>query len=160
VEYQVVAYDARGAVIATDDHFLEAILPGEQLGVAGDLLVPPEATVASIDVQLKANETLPFDGNVPEGTRSPLGSTGVTYQDGYVPTVTGMITNALDTDVTEVVVHAVAYDAQGAIIGGGMTYVAFIPAGGKAAAEVYVTTSSRPARVELYPTVTIASDFR
>jgi len=56
-------------------------------------------------------------------------------------------------DLENIRVAAVAYDEAGNIIGGGFTYLDFVPANGQAAVEVSITTSGVPATVELYPTI-------
>jgi len=56
-------------------------------------------------------------------------------------------------------VSAIAYDEAGEIIGGGFTYLDFVPANGKAAVEVSITSTGIPATTELYAIVSGLSDF-
>ena len=46
----------------------------------------------------------------------------------------------------------------GEIIGAGFTYLDFVPANGKAAVEVGITSAGKPATVELHAAVSALSD--
>ena len=74
--------------------------------------------------------------------------------DNYSPKVTGVVKNLSDQQLDNIRVSAIAYNDAGDIIGGGFTFVDFVPASAQAAAEVSITTSGTPAQVELYPTIT------
>ena len=57
-----------------------------------------------------------------------------------------MIKSPYKKDASQLRVSALAFDGPGAIIGGGYTYLDFVPAEGQAAAEVSVVTSGQPAK--------------
>ena len=85
----------------------------------------------------------------------------VSFQaDRFSSTVTGQIVSPYTKDVTNVKAMAVAYNEAGEIVGGGFSYVDFVPAGGKAAVEVQVVVTGTPAKVELYATVSSLSDLK
>lgn len=147
-QYQVAAYDANGTVIKTDSGFITILFPGEKLGIAGDLYLPDETQIDRLDVQVKPGRFEPFDQR-PEFTTE-----NVAYvPDDYFPKVTGIVKSPYQKDLENIRVAAVAYDEAGNIIGGGFTYLDFVPANGQAAVEVSITTSGVPATVELYPTI-------
>lgn len=147
--YQVEFYDEAGTVLKTESGYIEVLLPGEQIGVTVTTYLDEGEKVASIKVQLdtgKANES----DLVP-----PLFATeSVTFiADQFFPKVTGIIKNNLARDITNLRLNAVAYDDAGNIIGGGYTYVDFIPSSGQSGIDVSIKVPVAPARVELYPTL-------
>jgi hypothetical protein len=151
--YQVAAYDAGGHALKTDAGYVHRILPGEVMGIGGTLFVPDKTTVARVDVQILPGTLAPV------GQAKAFTTSGVTYRaDPYRPTVTGLVANPTSKAVQNLFVSAVPYDAAGRIIGGGWTFLDFVPANDKSAVEVSVISSSEPARVELYATTSSLSD--
>ncbi len=147
--YQVAAYDAGGHALNTDAGYVHRILPGEVMGIGGTLFVPDKTTVARVDVQILPGTLAPV------GQAKAFTTSGVTYQaDPYTPKVTGLVANPTSKVARNLFVSAVPYDAAGRIIGGGWTYLDFVPANDKSAVEVSVISNSEPARVELYATTT------
>ena len=147
-QYQIAAYDANNTVVETESGYVTLLLPGQRAGIATTMFLNEGVTVARVDVQLKAGRAQPSEP-VPTFTVD-----AVTYMpEEYFPKVTGTITSPYQQDLENIRVSAVAYDAAGQIIGGGFTFVDFVPAGGQAAVEVSVTTAGPPASVELYPMV-------
>src|SRR5690606_23676238 len=128
------AYDANGTVLKTDSGYITILFPGEKLGVGGTLYLPDDVEVAKLDVQVQAGEFEPFDD-------APVfAAENVTYlPDRYFPKVTGVIKSPFMKDLSSIHVSAVAYNANDEIIGGGFTYLDFVPAQGQAAVEVSIT---------------------
>ncbi len=153
--YHLTAYADDGKVLAVDEGFMEALLPRQTLGLGGNLYLDEGAIIARVEVQIMAGDFVPTD-SLPFFTGE-----NVTYQAGdFSSSVTGEIVNPYAKDITNLRVSTLAYDAAGEIIGGGLTYLDFAPANGKAAVEVSVTTSAAPATVELYAAVSALSDFK
>lgn len=152
VPYQIAAYDAAGTVLETSSGTVRIVYPGQRFGVAVRLVLPEEARAARTDVQLAA-------GRFVASSEGPgLSADTVTYRpDRFFPKVTGVIRNSYPQTVTNVEVYAVGFDASGTPIGGGSTWVQFVPANGQAAVEIFVTFGVKPARVELFPTLTSIS---
>lgn len=147
-QYQVAVYDENGIVIDTDSGYIDLLLPGQTLGIGGDLYFDEGITIANIEVQLNAGDAVasePVPTFAVENT-AYLGSDWSTY-------VTGKISNPYDIDLSSVKVSAVIYDEAGNIIGGGYSYMSFLLANSSAGAEVSVTSAGEVARVELYPTL-------
>ena len=67
--------------------------------------------------------------------------------------VTGEILNPYEQALEDIWVTAVAYDEMGQIVGGGFTWLDFIPANGESAVEVRVTSAGKPVSAELYASV-------
>lgn len=154
LRYQAIAYDADGRVLTVDSSYLAALFPNERFGIGGSLYPPEGTTVARVDVQVLAQ-------NFKETSQgNPLTVSDVAFTDEvlYV-TVTGTVTNALGVALESVETHAIAFNANGDIIGGGWSFADEpAPAGGTTLAEVLITTSEPPAHVELYATVSDLSE--
>ena len=141
-------------MLATDEGYITVILPNQTLGVGGELFLDDDYVVSRLVAQVKAGDFEPSDP-IPLFT-----SENVAYQAGsFFSSVTGLIVSPYSKEISNIRVSAVAYDEAGEIIGGGFTFVGFVPANGKAAADVSITSSGVPATVELYATVTSLSDF-
>lgn len=148
-KYRVTAYDSAGIVLGTDEGYIEFLAPGETLGYGGNLFVPEATTATSIDVQVLAGDASTSDAV------SPLTGGSATYiADQFFPKATGSVTNSTDSTLEDIRVSAIAYDASGAITGGGFTFLDFVPAQSEAAAEVSVYSTGEPASVVLFPAIT------
>jgi hypothetical protein len=152
--YQAALLDAEGNVLAVDEGYIELLLPGQKLGVADSMYVPEGTTPAKLTVALlarKPQKTEPLPAFTTEN---------VSFKpDDYSPKATGIIKSPYNKDVKNLRVSALAYDDTGNIIGGGFTFVDFVPANGQAAVDVSITASGTPARVELHPTLSGLSSF-
>lgn len=152
--YQVAAYDSAGSVLKADSGYIEVILPGQRLGVSGSIFLPEGATISRLDTQVKPGT---FKAAEAQATFT---AENIMYRpDRFAPKVTGVIKSPFPKDAKAIYVGAIPYDAQGNIIGGGFTFLDFVPANGQAAVEILVTTSSPPAKVDLFPAVTALSSF-
>lgn len=153
-QYHMTGYNADGIVLCTDESYINTIVPDQTLGLAGDCYPHSDGVVDYIEVQIK-------DGKYVESAILPF----FTYEnaqfldDAYFPKITGIIVNPYSIEITNLRVSAIAYDENGAIIGGGYTYMDFIPPEGKAAADVSVTVDGTPASVELYAAITALSEL-
>lgn len=146
--YQVAAYAADGTVLKTDSGSVTIVMPNEKLGVAGWIFLSQGQAVDHVEIQLQPGKMQPVTNS------GAMTSDKVSFvDDPYFPKVTGIVKNPYSKDLNQVYVSAIAYDADGKIIGGGFTFVDFVPANGQAAAEVAIAASGTPARVELYPTL-------
>jgi hypothetical protein len=143
--YQVAAYDEDGRVLEAGSGYIGLMLPGEKLSVADTIYLPDDIAIKSLVVQVKTGTA--------ENSKaaSPLSASKVTFKDDrYSPKVTGVIKSTHKKKLENLPVYAVAYDAKGNLIGGGYTYLNFVPANGQAPIEVYVTVAAKPAKVELF----------
>lgn len=153
-QYLAVAFADDGSVLDADSGYISLLLPSQRIGWGGDLYVPDETIVARVEVQVypgvaTASEALPeFTG------------ANATYQAGqFSDRVTGQIANPYDADVTDIRASAIVRDAAGTIVGGGFTFVDFVPAAGTAAVEVSVTAGGDVAVAELYAALSALSDI-
>lgn len=153
--YQVTGYDPEGYVIDTDSGYIDVIYPGLTIAGYGELSLPAGMILERVEVQLLSggSEATPTP-DYPFSTENVNFITG-----GYSPKVTGIVKSTLPKDINDIKVYAIAYDASDKIIGGGYTYVDFVPANGQSAVEVQVTVGGTPTRVELYPSFSSLSNL-
>jgi hypothetical protein len=147
--YQVTAYAGDGSVLGVYSSFISLVLPGERLGLGGSFYVPSGTTAARLEFELLGRY-------FSETTAQPgvLAATDVGFvADQFTPRVTGTIQNTLDRELSDIEVYAVAYNADGGIIGGGFTFIDLIEAGGQQPVEVTIAVGQEPATVELFATV-------
>lgn len=150
--YRITAFDAAGNVVATDEGYIEVLLPGQTLGIGGSLFAAGDAPIATTEALVKAGDFVASDSTAIFTTEN------VAYVPGdFSSEVTGTVINPHDAEVSDLRVSAVAYDAADQIIGGGFTFLDFVPAAGSAAVSVPVTTNGEPARVELYAALSALS---
>lgn len=154
-QYQVAAYDDQGKVLSTDSGYIDTIFPGETTAGFSDLYLPDGTKVNKVVIQLNPGDPTPapletFPFSTDKASFSP---------DKYFPKATGIVNNETSTKITSVKVIAVAYDEAGSIIGGGYTYMDFVPANEQGAVEMSVVVSGTLAKIELYPQLTSLSDI-
>ena len=147
-QYQVAFSDDSGTILTTDTGYLQLLLPSEKTAVSGESFLPEGAKATKMDVIFNQGDSATLD------VTTPFKLDKATYfADEYLPQVTGIVTNPYPKDLKDVQVSAVAYDASNAIIGGGFTFVNFIPSGGSSGAAMNITTSGVPDHVELYASI-------
>jgi hypothetical protein len=153
-QYHLTAYAEDGSVLDAEQSFLDTLLPSQTLGLGGNLYLDEGMEVARLDVQIKGGRFTKSDA-VPFFTTEKAA-----YQpDQYRPQVTGHVVSPYGSEITNLRVAAIAYDASSEIIGGGYTFLDFVPANGKAAVEVPITTAGEPATVALYAAVSDLSEI-
>lgn len=153
-KYQVTVYAEDGSVIGIDEGYINLILPSQTLGFASELYVGDDVQSSTVDIKILSGD---FEESEPI---PPFSSENISYlPDGYYPKITGQIASPYTSDITQVKVSGICYDENGEIIGGGFTYLDFVPANSKAAAEVSVTCSSAPASSELFAALSGLSDI-
>lgn len=158
VKYRVIAYAADGAVLSvTGTKEIPWLFPEQTLGIGDDLFLASEGGEMDIDhieVQVLAGEY------VETGVIPFLTTEKVSYRTGdefepYLWFARGLVVNPYDTSVSDFTVYAIAYDADGEIIGGGYDYPfdKELPANGSLEYVVGIDASGNLYRVELYATV-------
>ncbi|OGO73407.1 MAG: hypothetical protein A2Z49_08795 [Chloroflexi bacterium RBG_19FT_COMBO_56_12] len=152
--YHINLYGDDGNIIAVEEGYVNTLLPSQTLGIGGDIYIDEGLTVASADFQIKSGNFEPSE------VIATFTSENISYKSSsYFPTVTGEIASPYSKDITNLYVYAIAYNEAGEIIGGGFTFLDFVPANSKAAVEVSITSAGVPALVELYAAVSALSDI-
>jgi len=154
-QFHLTAYTKTGSIAAVEEGFVDILLPKQALGSAGDMYLEEGVTITRLDIQIQA-------GTFKTSNAHPFFTTeNVKYQASqFSPKVTGQIISTASKDITNVRVSAIVYNKAGDIVGGGFTFVDFVPANGKAAVVVSVTSSEKPTTVELYATQSGISEVK
>lgn len=153
-QYQIAVFSEDGTVVETDSGYIELLLPGQILGVGGDIYLSEGITASSVEVQLNA-------GN-PEATDLDTAFTvdRIKYQKGdYYSYVRGVIINPFDKDITDLRVSSIVYNEAGEIIGGGYTYLNFLLANNSSGVSISTVSVGNVATVEIYATLSGFSDI-
>jgi hypothetical protein len=154
-EYVITAYSGDGRVIGVEEGYVYLLLPGQTLGVANTTYLSREEPIGRLEVHL-----LPGDYVATESLPA-FSAQNISYQPGdYSSALTGQIVSPYPRDISDLRVAAILYDGSGAIVGGGFTYLDFVPANGTAAVEVSVVASGQPTGAELYASISGLSDIR
>ncbi|OQY48433.1 MAG: hypothetical protein B6242_02290 [Anaerolineaceae bacterium 4572_78] len=155
-EYEVIAYDADDNQLDTQEGFISFILPAQKTAVADTMYLSSNVPVAKLDLHVKKGNFTSFNPleNEPLTIESPT-----YFTDEFVSTVTGIMKSSFDKDVTDIRVSAVAYNESNEIIGGGFTYVGFVPASGQTGVAINLTTNGKPVHIDIYPILSGLSLF-
>jgi hypothetical protein len=163
-QYQLALYDEKGTVIQASTGIIDFIPAGETIALADVLLTPRKTQyapeyhgVAGVDLQITGSiltdhtiEDLAAGGTL-------AASDAVFFASDYFPKVTGTISSGYSVDLVDIPVIALLYDKDDAIVGGGFTYIPFIPAGKQSPVEIGVIATGKTERVELIPRLSIYS---
>lgn len=151
------AYDAAGKVLGQSDTSAPIVRANATVAAGTQLEIPRGKRIAKVTATANILENLSQKDTSPN---SRFVAAGVRYQpDEYTDgKVVGEVVSQYRDTVNQVYVGAVCYDAGGRIIGGGEHYVAQIGPGQRVGFETdTLTVSARPARCEVYPTLSGAS---
>jgi hypothetical protein len=153
--YQITGYDTEGYVVDTDSGPAGVFYPGQTLAGFAEIYIAEGFILDRVEVQLLQGESA--TALTPE---FPFTTENVTFIAGsYSQNVTGIVKISFAKDINDIKVIAICYNVAEKIIGGGYTYVDFVPANGQSAVEVMVTVSEPPAKVELYPSFSSLSEI-
>lgn len=145
-QYQLAAFDQDGTMVDTESGYSDLLLPGQVLGIGGELYLDEGVIVERIDVQVNAGEAEAVE--VLPTFKVDL----VTYYpDEYFPSATCVLKNPTGETWTDIQVFAVVFDGDGNISGGGHEWLNFLPANNAAGVEVPLTSGGEVGSVEIYP---------
>lgn len=148
VEYTVYAYDASGVQVSDDTGYIQFIFPDQVIGVVNEIWLDEGISVDSVFIDWVIGDTNVYDDFdypfIVENSKYYSGDSG-----DYI---TGVIKNTDYQIYTDLRVNAIAYDANDIVIGGGYTYIDFIPNNDQVGVSVLAILLEEPARVEIYPT--------
>jgi hypothetical protein len=152
--YQVAVYNSEGTVIKTDSGYINLILPGQELGVGGDIYLDEGLTASKIVIQL--NDGQPSASDLIDTFTTDK----VVYTaSDYFSDVRGVITSPYNKDISTLHVSALLFNDAKEIIGGGYTYVNFVKAQSSTGVSISVAGNGTVAYAELYPTITSLSEL-
>lgn len=144
--YEVAFFDEEGALVGTDTGYVQRLLPDQTLGVAGTTGLDEGVTVAAVEVRLREGAFVAVE------PQPGFAAEQVVFEDGpYVDRATGVVLNPYPYALTDVRVSALVTNDDGTIIGGGFTYLNFIPAESATGVHMSLTKDGEVAGAALYP---------
>lgn len=156
LRYRATAYAADGSVLGVNDGYVPDLPAAQTMGFSGSIFLVTTEPVDHVEVQLGEGRFVP-----PDSSQQPFVTEEAHFRPGHsVNYVTGFVVNPYEQTVTDLFVSALLYNNAGQIIGSGLTYLDEATPRGRTAVEVRVITSSEPASVELYATLSPLSQFR
>ena len=156
-KYKVTFYDANGTALQTYDGYTAALLPGQKLGVAGNAFFGSDIIVEKIEIQLEQGKAVHVSSLPAELVLTPLAAEKINYypisDQNPFEVATGVVVNPYDIELGYTRISFIAYNAAGAIVGGGWDTLSFLTPMGRAGALTDLNSSGDVARVEMYPAV-------
>lgn len=156
VDYTVYLYDANGNEIGNDYSFVRWIFPNQTFGIVFNYyLSEDDPEVVSVSIEWEYDDT--FE---PDGFTYPFTVDDTVYwQNDYYHMVTGRINNNDPDTYTQIRINIICYNSAGNIIGGGYSYLDFIPGQDYMGFIDYVDTFDEVASIEVYPTFTYSTEY-
>lgn len=155
IEYSIALLDSNGQEVINDWNTYPRLLPGENLGIFfQNPIVEGEPTVESVEITYSYEDTETSDRDA-----SPFTTDKIMFWEGDLwPVVTGIINNIESIVYTDVRAGIILYNAAGDIVGGGTSYVDFIPGNDLMGFSTYVDAYDTVASVEVFPTITYSTE--
>ena len=155
VQVEVLALDANGNRIANEVRTVRYLFPRETTGLVQDFTLLPGLQAGSVELRVK-------EGLKDRQLRysQPLvvnNASWVEAEDGI--RLNGWITNTDPYTYTKIELNAIAYNANGLIIGGGRGVIDFVPEKDRTGVSIRadITADQEIALVEIYPWITAQS---
>lgn len=130
-QVQISFMDAEGTVVDTREEYLTAVLPGTSVAL-GDYLYDASG-VTKMTVQALPGQSEPLENDPANFTVSKVTTRAQEY--GGLKT-TATVESPFTKDLKDLKAVAIYRDQSDKIIGGGFTFLNFVPAGGKAAVSI------------------------
>jgi hypothetical protein len=157
-QFQITIFDENGTELKTDFPHIEhmdIIYPGQIVGLSGKLDLDEDQLISKIEIQVQDGDPEIVD------QMFTLDSENITYFKGDDwSSVTSIISNPYNTDLTNILVSAVLYDEDDNIIGGGFTYLDFILANSSTGISIHLYEDYGDiVSVEIYPILSGLTGF-
>jgi hypothetical protein len=155
MQLNLIAYNENGLVLDIWRNTIAVIFPGERLGFPGHTRLPENTKLGKVVAQIGYDTIDPSDryGFQKAGiTSNPLTAEAAPYNQSLGGLISGTVRNSFGRDLDPIMVTAIAYAADGTILGGWETSIGSVPANGQAVFTIQTDLTSPPARIELYPT--------
>lgn len=148
VKYTIVLSDANGNEIESDYATIQWIYPNQSLGIVFNFYLYDErVSVNAVDITWEYEGTITSDGS-----GYPFSTLSVNFwENDTFPIVAGMISNNSVTTFTDIQANIICYNSTGEIVGGGVTYLDFVPAEDNMGFYTNVDTFGKVASVEVFP---------
>lgn len=152
IEYTIIASDASGATLKTENGYIDFIPAGGRTGVASQMYLDEGLIAENVDIEW----TYYTDANSSDETPFSFENSRY-YFDPYWDRFTAVMTNNSATTYTNVRVDMLAFDAAGLVVGGGYTNVNFIPGNAQVGVSINGFVSDDPVTYEFFPRTSILS---
>jgi hypothetical protein len=155
VEIFFTLFDAAGEEIESNSSYVRSIFPGQGFGGVQTIYLDDEnSTVDSVLVEWGDLET-----SEPNARSNPLTVDSAQFwENNDSPIVTGAIRNNDAETYTEVRANILCYSSTGEIVGGGFSWLSFIPGLDALGFSIYVDTFDDVASVEVFPSLTYLTE--
>lgn len=152
IEYNVVVTDASGTTIETETGYIDFLNAGARIGVASQMYLEEGQVAEAVDIDWvyytdasgSVDNPFTFENNR-------------YYFDPYWDRFTAVMVNNEPNAYSNVRVDVIAYDSAGIVIGGGFTYVDFIPGNDQVGVSINGYVSDDPASFEFFPRLNVLS---
>ncbi|MGI6740784.1 MAG: hypothetical protein ACOX7C_04775 [Brevefilum sp.] len=148
VEYSIYMLDANEEIVAQDWSTYPLLLPGDKVAVFYQYpILEDDPTIESVEISYSHEGLKKNNGAV-----NPFSVEKIMYWDaGYWPIVTGIVYNDDPIVYTDVRATIVLTNSDGNVVGGGYTYIDFIPGYDEMGFSAYVDAYDTVETVEIYP---------
>jgi hypothetical protein len=153
IEYEIIVNDASGTTIQTETGYIDFLNASSQIGVASQMYLEEGQVAEAVDI-----EWIYYMDAVGSVTNPFTFENNHYYFDPYWDRFTAVMVNNESDAYTDVRVDVIAYDNAGIVIGGGFTYVDFIPGNDQVGISINGYVSDDPASFEFFPRLNILSD--
>jgi len=153
IEYTIIASDANGASLKTEDGYIDFIPAGGRTGIASQMYLEEGMVAENVDIEWTYYMDASGSSDVPfsfENSRY--------YFDPYWDRFTTVMTNNSGSTFTNVRVDMLAFDATGLVIGGGYTTLNFLPGNSSVGLSINGFVSDDPVTYEFFPKLNILSN--
>lgn len=148
IEYTVTASNASGTILKTETSYIDFIAAGGRIGVASNMYLDEDQVASDVNI----NWTYYTDASGTNETPLVFENSRY-YYDSYWDRFTTVMINDSAITYSKVRVDVIALDSVGMIVGGGVTYVDFIPANEQIGISVNGLVTDDPATLEFYPRI-------
>ena len=153
IEYTITVTDAAGAILKTENGYIDFIAAGGKTGVASQMFLDEGMVAENVDIEW----TYYMDAVGSEDNPFSFSNSRY-YFDPYWDRFTTVMSNNSATTYTNVRVDMLAYDATGLVVGGGYTTVNFIPGNTNVGLSINGFVSDDPVRYEFFPKLSLHSN--
>jgi hypothetical protein len=155
VEIIYTLFDAAGEEIDINSSYVRSIFPSQGFGVIQTIYLDDEnSTIGSVLVEWGDLE--PIESN---GLSNPFTVDSAHFwENNEFPIVTGAIRNNDAETYTDVRANILCFNSMGEIVGGGFSWLSFIPGLDALGFSIYVDTFDDVASVEVFPSLTYLSE--
>jgi hypothetical protein len=162
-QYQISLYDKTESLVQAAVGTIDLILANSTILLVDTVLTPRKSQYAPrvyglqrAEVQFKAGHPITLEFDIPPDS---LNSLNVSYNERETyAKVNGEIKSDLDFELLWTPVAVAIFDNENSLIGGGLTYIPFIPAGESAPFEIgMVRIQQEYDRIEIFPQINLFS---